>query len=214
MNTADLLKLTQWLSPAFPVSGFAYSHGLEAEITAGRVTDAATLLRWVGGVVRAGAGRSDAILVAAAMEAEAEADLAALGDLARALASSAERWEETRDMGRALAATLAAMGEGCGTPRAYPVVFGAAAGRLGVPVEVVLGLYLQAFAGMLVSAAVRFVPLGQSDGQRVLAGLHPVIDAVAGEAAQAGIDGIGQAAFGADLAAMEHEGQEVRIFRT
>ncbi|MEJ6388195.1 urease accessory protein UreF [Gymnodinialimonas ulvae] len=212
MNTADLLKLTQWLSPAFPVSGFAYSHGLEAEITAGRVTDAATLLAWVEGVVRAGTGRSDAILVAAAME--AEADLAALGDLARALAGSAERWEETRDMGRALATTLAAMGEGCGTPRAYPVVFGAAAGRVGVPVEVVLGLYLQAFAGMLVSAAVRFVPLGQTDGQKVLAGLHSVIDAVADEAAQAGLDGIGQAAFGADLAAMEHEGQEVRIFRT
>ncbi len=212
MNTADLLKLSQWLSPAFPVSGFAYSHGLEAEISAGRVADAAALERWVEGVLRAGAGRSDAIVLAAAME--EDADLEALGDLARALAGSAERWEETRDMGRALALTLAAMGRGVGEARAYPVVFGAAAGRFDVPVEVVLSLYLQAFAGMLVSAAVRFVPLGQSDGQRVLAWLHPVIEEVAGDAARAGLDGIGQAAFGADLAAMEHEGQEVRIFRT
>ena len=207
-----LLQLTQWLSPAFPVSGYAYSHGLEAEIDAGRVIDAASLEAWIAGVLRAGAGRSDAILVAAAME--EGADLAGLGDLARALAGSAERWEETRDMGRALAETLAAISIGDGVARAYPVVFGAAARGTGVPVADVLALYLQAFAAMLVSAAVRFVPLGQSDGQRVQAALHSVVQAVADEAAVAGIDEIGQAAFGADLAAMEHEGMEVRIFRT
>jgi urease accessory protein len=207
-----LLQLTQWLSPAFPVSGYAYSHGLEAEIDAGRVIDAASLEAWIAGVLRAGAGRSDAILVAAAME--EGADLAGLGDLARALAGSAERWEETRDMGRALAETLAAISIGDGVARAYPVVFGAAARGTAVPVADVLALYLQAFAAMLVSAAVRFVPLGQSDGQRVQAALHSVVQAVADEAAVAGIDEIGQAAFGADLAAMEHEGMEVRIFRT
>ena len=212
MTTSALLHLSQWLSPAFPVSGFAYSHGLEAEIEAGRVADAGTLSRWVEGVLRAGAGRSDAVLVSQAMR--ADADLDALADFARALAGSAERWEETRDMGRALAETLAAMGQGDGVARAYPVTFGAAAGRLDAPAELVLGLYLQAFAAMLVSAAVRFIPLGQTEGQRVLAGLHEVIEAVAGEAARAGLDAIGQAAFGADLAAMEHEGQEVRIFRT
>lgn len=212
MTTQGLLQLTQWLSPAFPVSGYAYSHGLEAEITAGRVSNGATLEAWIEGVLRAGAGRSDAILVAAAME--EGADLFALADLARALAGSSERWEETRDMGRALAETLASMGIGDGKARAYPVVFGAAARDVDAPMETVLGLYLQAFSGMLTSAAVRFVPLGQSEGQRVQAALHPVIEAVAAEAASVGLDGIGQAAFGADLAAMEHEELEVRIFRT
>jgi len=56
--------------------------------------------------------------------------------------------------------------------------------------------------------------LGQAEGQRVLAALHPVIDRVAKEAVTAGLDGIGTAVFGADLASMAHEGLEVRIFRT
>lgn len=212
MNDLGLLRLSQWLSPAFPVSAYAYSHGLEAEIVAGRVMDGASLRAWVEGVLRAGAGRTDAVLMVAAME--KGADLAALGDLARALAGSRERWEETRDQGAALAVTLAALGEGDGEARAYPVVLGAAASGLGVAASVVAGLYLQAFAGNLISAAVRFVPLGQSDGQRIMAEVQPVVAQVAAEAVTCGLDGIGQAAFGADLAAMEHEGLEVRIFRT
>lgn len=211
-----LLRLSQWLSPSFPVSAYAYSHGLEAEIVAGRVVDGASLRAWIEGVLRAGAGRTDAALMAAAMD--ADADLEALGDLARALAGSRERWEETRDQGAALAATLAAMGAamgaGDGVARAYPVVLGAAARGLGIGPDVVAALYLQGFAGALVSAAVRFVPLGQAEGQRVLADLQPVVVEVAAEAVANGLDGIGQAAFGADLAAMEHERLEVRIFRT
>lgn len=206
------MRLSQWLSPAFPVSAYAYSHGLEAEIVAGRVTDGAAVAAWIRGVVQRGAGRTDAILMLAAME--RSADLEALGNLARALAGSRERWEETRDQGAALAATLGAVGEGDGVARAYPVAFGAAAGRLGVARETVAALFLQGFAGNLVSAAVRFVPLGQAEGQRILAGLQGVVVEVAAEIVDCGLDDIGQAAFGADLAAMEHEGLEVRIFRT
>ncbi len=211
-EVSGLLRLSQWLSPAFPVSAYAYSHGLEAEVVAGRVTDGASVLTWIGGVLRAGAGRTDAILMASAMEAEADPDT--LGALARALAGSRERWEETRDQGAALAATLSGLGEGDGVARAYPVVLGTAARRLGVPAGIVAALYLQGFAGSLVSAAVRFVPLGQAEGQRILAALQGVVSEVASEAVACGLDAIGQASFGADLAAMEHEGLEVRIFRT
>lgn len=181
-------------------------------MAAGRVHDAASTRAWIEGVVRAGAGRTDAILMTSAME--AGADLDALSDLARALAGSAERWEETRDQGAALAATLKALDEGDGVARAYPVVLGAAARRLGVSPDVVAALYLQGFVGNLVSVAVRFVPLGQEAGQKILAGLQSDVTAVAAEAVSGGLDGIGQAAFGADLAAMEHETLEVRIFRT
>ena len=211
-DAAGLLRLSQWLSPAFPVSAYAYSHGLEAEVVNSRVADGPSVARWIEGVLRRGAGRTDAILMLAAMA--RDADLDALNDLARALAGARERWEETRDQGAALAATLGAMGEGDGVARAYPVAFGAAAERLGVPGDVVAALYLQGFVGNLVSAAVRFVPLGQAAGQKILAGLQAAVGEVAAEAVAAGLDDIGQAAFGADLAAMEHEGQEVRIFRT
>jgi len=212
MEQGDLLKLSQWLSPGFPVSAYAYSHGLEAEIGLGRLTDGAGLGHWVAAVLAAGAGRSDAIVMLAARRGEAAPEV--LSDLAAALAGSRERLEETQAQGRALAETLERLGIGDGVARPYPVTLGLAARGLSLPDAVVAALYLQGFAGTLVSAAVRFVPLGQAEGQRVLQGLHPVIESVAEEACRAGLAGIGTAVFGADLAAMEHEGLEVRIFRT
>ena len=107
MDTADLLQLSQWLSPAFPVSSYAYSHGLEAEIVEGRVRDGAGLAQWVAAVLSVGAGRNDAILMLAARR--GEEDLAVLSDLALALAGSRERVAETTAQGRALAETLAAL---------------------------------------------------------------------------------------------------------
>ncbi|MGP1356157.1 urease accessory protein UreF [Roseicyclus sp.] len=212
---ADLLALTQWLSPAFPVSSFAYSHGLEAEIASGRVHDGATAQAWIATVLEAGSGRTDAILLAAAMA--PGADLDALSDMARALAGSAERWEETRAQGAAFAATRRAMGAE-GEDRPYPVAVGEAARALALPPGTVAALYLQALGGALVSVAVRFVPLGQAEGQRILAALAPLAGRVAAAAAEVPpervIDSLGGAAFGADLAAMEHETQEVRLFRT
>jgi urease accessory protein len=212
MTDTALLSLVQWLSPAFPVGGYAYSHGLEWAISVGDITSAEDLQRWIGTVLTEGAGRTDAILLAQAMR--PEADLAALSALAQALAAARERLVETLDQGRALGQTIAAL---TGQPlpeMPYPVALGAAARGLGLPVRQVVALYLHAFASALVQAAVRFVPLGQTEGQAVLAALHPVILQVAAEAAQAGIDQIGSGAFRSDLAAMRHETMDVRIFRT
>jgi urease accessory protein len=91
---------------------------------------------------------------------------------------------------------------------------GRAARALTLPPERVAALYLHAFASNLVSAAVRFVPLGQTDGQRTLAALHPVIERTAKEAAATPLDAIASSVPGADLSAMHHETQPVRIFRT
>lgn len=212
MATADLLRLGQWLSPAFPISSYAYSHGLEAEIAAGRLRDATGLGDWIGTVLISGAGRSDAIVMLAARRGTDSA--AALGDLALALAGSRERVAETSAQGQALAETLAALGVGDGVARPYPVVLGLAARELAIDDLTLAALYLQSFAASLVSAVVRFMPLGQAAGQRVSAGLHGVIEKVAAEAVAAGLDEIGTAVFGADLAAMAHETLEVRIFRT
>jgi urease accessory protein len=211
----DLMALSQWLSPAFPVSSYAYSHGLEAAISTGAVSDGAGVEAWIATVLEAGSGRTDAILLAAALA--EDADLDALSDVAQALAGSSERWEETRAQGAAFAATRRAMGAEQ-PDRPYPLAVAEAARGLALSPETVVALYLQAFAGALVSAAVRFVPLGQAEGQRCLARLAPRAEAVAREAvtipqAEA-VAALGGAAFGADLAAMEHETQEVRLFRT
>ncbi|WP_068112593.1 urease accessory protein UreF [Tropicimonas marinistellae] len=212
MSDADLLTLTQWLSPAFPVGAYAYSHGLEAAVAAGEVATASGLAVWLEDVLRFGSGRNDAILLSLAMRGAAAAD--ELSALAEALASSEERHRETMEQGAAFVRAVNALTGRDLAPMALPVAVGAATAALSLPVERVAALYLHAFASNLVSAAVRFVPLGQTEGQRVLAGLHAAIAEVAEDAAGAARDDIGSAAFGADLAAMRHERQDVRIFKT
>lgn len=213
MTTADAarLKLVQWLSPGFPVSGYAYSHGLEAAMVSGAVAGGDSLGRWLGDVLIFGSGRSDAILLALALKG---GNLAELSDLAAALAASRERRAETMDQGAAFVATVNAIDGRDLPPLAYPVAVGAAARGLGLAAPEVAAVYLHAFAATLVQAAVRFIPLGQTAGQAVLACLHPAILAVAAEAAAADLSDLGGAAFGSDLAAMRHETLEVRIFRT
>jgi len=207
-----LLHLMQWLSPAFPIGAFAYSGGLEQAIVEERVTDAAGLERWLEGVLRHGTGWQDAVLLARSLA--PGADHAALDLQAQALAASAERLTETREQGAALARTVAALTGRALPARALPVALGEAAAPLGLPVETVVALYLQALAGNLAVIAVRRVPLGQTDGQTVLRRLLPAIAGTAAAAVNAPPGPPLTAALGADLAAIRHETLEVRLFRT
>ena len=209
--SASLLTLTQWLSPAFPLGAFAWSHGLETAIARGDVACAPSLEAWLGTVLVIGTGRTDATLLAMALAGAEPGDLA---DTARALAPSAERAAETEGQGAALARTVSALTGRTIAPAPLPVALGVAARPLGLPTETVIALYLQGFAGAIVSAAIRAVPLGQTEGQGVLARLHPLIAAEARAAPSRDPGHLGTAAFGADLAAMEHETQEVRLFRS
>ena len=205
--TQALLSLVQWLSPAFPTGAFAYSHGMEWAISAGDISDAASAEGWLADVLRFGAGWQDAVLLACALRGE---DVA---DYANALAPSRERLTETLDQGRAFARGVAGLSIAV-QDAPLPVAVGQAAATLNLPPAQVIALYLHSFAANLVSVAVRFVPLGQSDGQRILAALHPLIVALADRAGGAGLDAITASALGADLAAMRHETMPVRIYRT
>ncbi len=209
---SGLLTLVQWLSPSFPTGGFAYSHGLEAAIAGGEVTSAPALRQWLAEVLEFGAGRQDAVLLVQALA--PGADHGALDALARALAPSSERLMETLDQGTAFARTVAGLTGRDLPPRCLGVAVGEAAAPLGLMPEQVVTLYLHSFASTLTSVAMRFMPLGQAAGQAVLTALHPTIEAVAAEAITLGLDDLGTAALGADMAAMRHETMEVRIFRT
>lgn len=212
MDEAALLTLTRWLSPAFPVGGFAYSHGLEAAIASGEVGSGSALRDWLEDVLRHGSGHTDAVLLVHALRGTRPVD--ALAALGAALAASRERYQETMEQGAAFARTVNAL-TGADRPAApLPVAVGAAAAPLGLPAERVAALYLQAFAANLVSAAVRLVPLGQTEGQRVLADLEPAILQVAAVATGTELDAIATASFGADMAATAHETLPVRLFKT
>lgn len=213
MSIDPALILHQWLSPAFPVGAFSYSHGFETAIANGAIEDAATAQDWIDTALTHGAGKSDAILLAAAYRAEPD-DLPALIALARALSPSAERLAETDRMGAAFAATIRAL-HGHDLPDApYPVALGRAARLSELPLDLTVTLFLQAFIANLVSAAIRLVPLGQTEGQGITLALAPQIARVATEAVPGDIDQIGSAAFALDLASMQHETLPTRLFQS
>ena len=223
---AALYRLMAWLSPAYPVGAFSYSGGLEWAVEAGDVRDAESLRAWLAIMLHQGGGFCDAVFLVHAHRAATADDGAAVravAELAAAFAPSKERHLETTAQGRAfLEATRAAwpcaaldrLVAGWDGPIAYPVAVGVAAAGHGIAVEPSLAAFLQAVAANLVSAGVRLIPLGQSDGQRALAALEPVVAATAQRALATPLDEVGGAAFRADLAAMRHETQYTRLFRS
>ncbi len=205
-----------WLSPAFPTGGFAYSHGLEWAVEVGDITDGESLRVWLEDVLAHGAGRSDLILLRQAHRNAADPiSLHEITTLALAATPARERRDEALNQGRAFQLAVAPWG----TTRApadapYAVAVGAAAGDAGIDQDAVALAYLQAFAANLISAAVRLVPLGQTAGLRVLAVLEPVILSVAADTARLTLDALGGCTFRSDLAAMRHETQYTRLFRS
>jgi urease accessory protein len=209
-----LLHLLAWLSPGFPTGGFAYSHGLEWAVEAGDIRDADTLRNWLNDVVAHGSVRSDTILLrhahCNASDPDALREIAALG---LAATPSRERRDEALNQGRAFALAVAPWAP-VPDDMPYAVAVGAAAAGKGVPEDAAAVAYVQAFATNLISAAVRLVPLGQTDGLRVLAALEPVILATAEDTKTATLDDLGGCAFRSDLSAMRHETQYTRLFRS
>ncbi len=214
-DSRPLLHLLAWLSPAFPTGAFAYSHGLEWAVEAGDVSDGASLLRWLTDVLAHGTGRSDTILLRQAHRAAADpVGLVAITELALATSASRERRDEALNQGRAFGLAVAAWTVNVPQDAPYAVAVGAAAGAERVPEDATAAAYLQTVAVNLISAAVRLVPLGQTAGLHVLAALQRVIIAVADETRTATLDDLGGCAFRSDLAAMRHETQYTRLFRS
>ena len=219
------LPLLIWLSPAFPVGAFAYSHGLESAVDHGDIANAATLQNWLDDLVRFGSLRTDAVLAACAWQAARANDDGAVdevNDLALALAPSQERHLETAAQGGAFIKAVQASWPCEGVERlaqraetiAYPVAVAVAAAGHGIALPALLEAYLVAFAGNLVSAAVRLGPVGQTDGQRIIASLAPALCSLAQMAANATLDDLGAFAMRSDVAAMRHETQYSRLFRS
>jgi urease accessory protein len=225
-GSAALYRLMAWLSPSYPVGAFSYSSGIEWAVEAGDIRDAHTLKDWLSLTMEKGGGSCDAIFFAQAHRAAVAQDgekLRSVAELAAAFAPSKERHLETTAQGKAFVdATCAAwpcealelLAKTWDGSVTYPVAVGVTAAGHGITVEPSLHVFLHALAANWISAGVRLVPLGQTDGQRVLAALEPVVLATAQRALAASLDDLGSAAFRADLAGMRHETQYTRLFRS
>ncbi|WP_249780902.1 urease accessory protein UreF [Bradyrhizobium sp. dw_78] len=215
-----------WLSPSFPVGAFSYSSGIEWAVEAGDIVDAASLRDWLGAMLADGPGFCDGVFLAQVHRAALAGDSTALSEiseLAAAFVPSRERHLETAAQGRAFIdiARAAWNGEGldhlvscCNGIIVYPVAVGLVSAAHAVPLALTVHGFLHALTSNWISAGARLIPLGQTDSQRVLAALEPVVAATAMRALDASLDDLGSATFRADLASMRHETQYTRLFRS
>ncbi|WP_169543369.1 urease accessory protein UreF [Sneathiella aquimaris] len=223
-DSRALIRLLTWMSPAFPLGSFSYSHGLETVIQDGRCHSAATLQNWLETLLREGGAWSDAVFLCHAWQIKSNRfqNLKELNDLALAFAPSHERYVETVQQGNAfftaskawprpLHETLERQGL---KELAFPVAVGAIAKSNHIDQQSILLAYLHAFVANLCSVAMRLVPLGQSDGLAVQAALEGVLLDVADTAKTASLDALGGSAIHSDIAAMRHENLTTRIFRS
>jgi urease accessory protein len=211
-SNSQLLLLLNWMSPTFPIGSFAYSHGLEQAIADGRVTTQADVESWIGDLLQSGSGWNDAVVFAACWG----GDVAEINEMALALASSAERYMETTQLGRNfnIAAAVWTGEELREEVMAYPVAAGRACCAMGVSQMDAVSAFLQGFTAALVSVAVRLVPLGQTSGLKVMRNLSSIISVTAIRACSSTLDDLGSNCVASDIAAMKHETLQPRIFRT
>lgn len=218
-DALSLLRLMTWLSPAFPVGAFSYSHGLEYAVHDRIVDTRHDLAEWIADLIQRGSWWNDAVLLAEAWRAAAMRDMRRLRDVARlgeAMAVSAERHLETMDQGRSFSKAARAW---CEAPdddpeMPYPVAVGTVAARMDIGIDGACTGYLQACAGNLISAGLRLVPLGQTEGTLIMAALESTIVAVAGKAARSSLSDLGSSTFAVDMASLRHETLNVRLFRS
>lgn len=224
-DTTALYRLLAWASPAFPTGAFSYSHGLEAAAADGAVRDRATLEAWIAATIAHGSGRLDADIARDAWRAAVGGDELALAEVNRrgaAYRATAELALESSQQGAAFrtayevawtpdpAAAIAEIGEAI----CHAAIFGAAAAKAGVVLEDALTAFLHAFAANLMSAGLRLGIVGQSDGQRILAALEPVVATAVAASLARDPEDFGSATFALDLASMAHETLYTRLFRS
>ena len=222
----NLYRLMTWMSPSFPVGAYSFSHGLEYAVESGLVCDVETTRRWIGDLLTVGDGQADLVFLAAAWEAADDADeLLRVHELALAFQATAEILLESTAQGTAFLKTTAAAWP-CAAVElleqvmagavavAYPVAVGVVARGYGVSRDDMLLAYGHAFTANLVSAAVRLVPLGQTDGQRITASLLDDVANAVASARSTTLEFVSSSCIMADITSMRHEEQYTRLFRS
>ena len=226
---ASLLRLQSWLSPAFPTGSYSYSHGIEWAVEAGHIHDRESLVDWLEADLSYGSGRNEAIFFIEAWCSATDDDcekLLDIAELAAAFRGTSEFALETSQQATACLATLRRVWpdplieslsdllSGLRIAPVFSVVLGVRAARQDIPATLALPAFLQSYLANLVTAGVRLIPLGQTDGQLCIADLEPAVLAVAAQAERATIYDLGSATFMVDLASASHETQYTRLFRS
>ncbi|MEM8917125.1 MAG: urease accessory protein UreF [Pseudomonadota bacterium] len=222
-DTAALFRLLTWFSPSYPVGAYTYSHGLEHAVEIGQVTEAATTEAWITDIITLGAGYSDTVFVLEALREAKVGDVKAVAEFAANFTVTRELTLESHAQGRAFLGvsraswptpTLDTLIEQWQGPYAFPIVVGCLCAGHDIDEEQAALAYLHGMAANLVSAAVRLVPLGQTDGQRITAALQAPIDETVRRALVCPYDQATNTSLLTDICSMRHETQHTRLFRS
>jgi urease accessory protein len=201
----------QWLSPAFPIGGFAYSHGLEWAINKGYVSNREELQNWISDLLEYGSLKNDAILIKLVLQGS---DPKEINELAMALCPASERLSETQLQGGAFCKIMREVWSLEIDELTLPIALALAAKNESIDQNLVVPAYLHSFCSNLISVAMRLIPIGQTDGQKTLRELSPLISDSVRSVAKSDKDDLGSACFLSDVSAMQHEYLQPRVFKT
>ena len=208
---SKLITLMQWLSPAFPIGGFAYSHGLEWAINKGHVSNREELQKWISDLLEYGSLKNDAILIKLVLQGS---DPKEINELALALCSASERLSETQLQGGAFCKIMREVWSLEIDELTLPIALALAAKNENIDQNLVLPAYLHSFCSNLISVAMRLIPIGQTDGQKTLRELSPLILDCVRAVVKSDIDDLGSTCFLSDVSAMQHGYLQPRVFKT
>lgn len=214
-----LARLLQLASPALPVGAYSYSGGLEAAIEAGDVSDAASAERWIGDVLEFSVARMEGPVLFSLIRSFDKNDSSEIQELnERFLASreTAELRAETVQMGYSMKRLFTDLGLGdvpLAEP-AFPAAYAFAVSQWKIDPVAALQAYLWAWLENQVMAAVKAVPLGQTDGQKILLSLGGLLPALAEKAKNMKEQDTGNFAPGLAMLSAKHENQYSRLFRS
>ena len=221
--------MQSWLSPAFPNGAYSYSHGLEWAVETGQIDDRGSLVDWLEADLCYGSGRNEAIFFSEAFRYAVDDDytkLCLVAELAAAFRGTSEFALKSSQQGAACLATLRLvwpdrvldlLSEIHCDRQVQPVsavVLGARSAKEGIPATAALPAFLQSYVANLVTAGVRLIPLGQTDGQRAIAELERAVLFASAQNVEATINDLGSAACMVDFASIAHETQYTRLFRS
>ena len=173
----ETLRLIQLCSPMLPIGAYAYSQGLEYAVSLGWIKDEKTTSMWIQGLLENSLTYLDVPLLSRLYKAWSVNDKKNVlywNDYLYACRDSKELREEEKQLAHALARLLGDLGisdaiEWKENPRAcFLSLFALGAWHWKIPLkEASLG-YLWMWAENQVLAAIKLVPLGQTDGQKIL----------------------------------------------
>jgi len=220
----DFLSLLQLVSPALPVGAYSYSEGLEWLIHQGIIHDAPTLEQWLVTELKQGSIRVESAILLRAYRAAQTQNLATLKQWNAYLSAnwdSAELRQQSWQMGQSLSRLVGQlypavqpMVQAVGTPCNYAIAWGMAAAQWELSEDLILLGYGQSWLSNLISAGVRLIPLGQTQGQQMTQHLHLPLVNILPEIQALTDEDLYSCSWGLALASMNHESQYTRLFRS